>query len=129
MEEDEDIKILEEYLDKQDRKFVSKHRLMILQAVENLIARYKELEEENRKLTARKYMLNAETGELKEIPIDNNYIPKSKVKDKIEEIQKECFLYKNETNCEECFERCSVEGLQELLEEFKETGNHIPRID
>lgn len=41
---EEDIKILEEYLDKQDRKFVSEYRLMILQAIENLIARNKELE-------------------------------------------------------------------------------------
>jgi hypothetical protein len=45
--DNEDIKILEEYLDKQDRKFVSEHRLMILQAVENLIARYKEVGEQN----------------------------------------------------------------------------------
>lgn len=42
----ENIKILEEYLDKQDRKFVSEYRLMILQAIENLIARNKELEKQ-----------------------------------------------------------------------------------
>ena len=41
---EEDIKVLKEYLDKQDRKFVSEYRLMILQAIENLIARNKELE-------------------------------------------------------------------------------------
>lgn len=45
---EEDIKILEEYLDKQDRKFVSEYRLMILQAADNLIARYKELEKANK---------------------------------------------------------------------------------
>lgn len=44
---EEDIKVLEEYLDKQDRKFVSEYRLMILKAIENLIARNKELEERN----------------------------------------------------------------------------------
>lgn len=39
------IEILEEYLDKQDGKFVSEHRLMILEAIENLIQENKELKE------------------------------------------------------------------------------------
>lgn len=36
----EDIKILEEYLDKQDRKLVSEYRLMILQAIRRKELRY-----------------------------------------------------------------------------------------
>ena len=44
------IEILEEYLDKQDRKFVSEHRLMILEAIENLIQENKELKEEIKSL-------------------------------------------------------------------------------
>lgn len=39
------IEILEDYLDKQDRKFVSEYRLMILEAIENLIQRNKDLEQ------------------------------------------------------------------------------------
>ena len=41
----DDIEILEDYLDKQDRKFVSEYRLMILEAIENLIQRNKDLEQ------------------------------------------------------------------------------------
>lgn len=55
-----------------------------IQAIENLIARNKELEEMNKKLESRKYMLNAETEEVTAIPIDNNYIPKSKVREIIQ---------------------------------------------
>lgn len=40
------IKVLEEYLDKQDRKFVSEHRLMILEAIEYLIKENKELKKQ-----------------------------------------------------------------------------------
>ena len=44
-----DIEILEDYLDKQDRKFVSEYRLMILEAIENLIRRNKDLEQIEKK--------------------------------------------------------------------------------
>lgn len=39
-----DIKILNDYLDETDRKFVSLKRLKFLQAIENLISKYKEQE-------------------------------------------------------------------------------------
>ena len=42
---EEDIKILENYLEQQNRKFVSEDRLKFLQAIEHLIARNKELEQ------------------------------------------------------------------------------------
>ena len=87
---EEDIKILEEFINYKNINNSPYHLIAIsherlCEAIQNLIARYKKLEEENRKLTARKYMLNAETGELKVIQIDNNYIPKSKVKELIQE--------------------------------------------
>lgn len=83
---EEDIKVLEEYLNYE----VTKRKLSGCEilAIENLIARNKELEEMNKKLESRKYMLNAETGEVTAIPIDNNYIPKSKVIEKIDILEK-----------------------------------------
>ena len=51
------------------------------------IKRYKIIiekqQKEIQKLEARKYMFNAETGEITQIPIDNNYINKNKIKEKI----------------------------------------------
>lgn len=52
----------------------------------------KELKDINKKLEARKYMLNAITGEVTAIPIDNNYISKDKIKAKIEEIEKDKYI-------------------------------------
>lgn len=50
------------------------------------IKRYKIIiekqQKEIQKLEARKYMFNAETGEITQIPIDNNYINKNKKKEK-----------------------------------------------
>lgn len=52
------------------------------------IVKLKENKEEYiKKLEARKYMFNAETGEVTAIPIDNNYINKDKIKAKIEEVE------------------------------------------
>ena len=77
---EEDIKVLEEYLDKEDRKFVSKDRLKFLQAIENLIKRNKELEEEN----TRQHELLCNIHD----KYQKDYIPKSKVREKIEEEKK-----------------------------------------
>ena len=41
---EEDIKILNDYLDENDKKFVKPKRLKFLQAIENLINKNKELE-------------------------------------------------------------------------------------
>lgn len=121
---EEDIKILKELIeigleDFTDITITNRQA----QAIENLIARYKELEE-NRKLTARKYMLNAETGELKEIPIDNNYILKSKVQEKIEELEElvkdfEEYWSKDPRKFkkEKCIDYYKLEALQELIED------------
>lgn len=42
MELEEAVKFLEEYLDKEDRKFVSEYRLMFLKSIETLINYIKE---------------------------------------------------------------------------------------
>lgn len=90
------------------------------------IKRYKIIiekqQKEIQKLEARKYMFNAETGEITQIPIDNNYINKNKIKEKIEELnnnrqylsQFKDYKEKDYTN-EEVINNC-VEVLQELLE-------------
>lgn len=90
------------------------------------IKRYKIIiekqQKEIQKLEARKYMFNAETGEITQIPIDNNYINKNKIKEKIEELnnnrqylsQFNDYKEKDYTN-EEVVNNC-VEVLQELLE-------------
>ena len=84
------IEILEEYLDKQDRKFVTEHRLMILEAIENLIQENKELKEkvnmQQEQLNIANKKILAQKGQLK--VVNNSYIPKSKVKEKIK-IRKE----------------------------------------
>ena len=52
---EEDIKILNDYLDENDRKFVKPKRLKFLQAIENLINKYKEQEKIIKLMT--KYIL------------------------------------------------------------------------
>ena len=67
------IDILEEYLDKQDRKYVSEYRLMILNAIETLISENKELKEKIKEINEE---YNAEQKHEME-----NTIPKSKVEE------------------------------------------------
>lgn len=55
---------------------------IVLNLIEKQQKEIEELKAINKKLEARKYMLNAETGEVYEIPIDNNYISKDKIKAK-----------------------------------------------
>lgn len=46
---EEDMKIVESYLEQQDRKFVSEYRLKYLQAIENILADRERLEKESKK--------------------------------------------------------------------------------
>ena len=132
---EEDIKILEEYLDKQDRKFVSEHRLMILQAVENLITRYKELQKqlEEKEMQHELELIGKEeyTKEAMGEIIENYYtanedcILKSKLKDWIE--QKRDYFDKelqkaNSNKNEEIKERiwCASATLEDLEQDFLE---------
>lgn len=73
-----------------------------------LIARIKELEEEN------KLLLNSKVG------IDlsyNDYISKQKVKDKIEELKKEYEIALEENSTKAFILKCKISALEELLEE------------
>lgn len=45
-------------------------------------------QKEIEKLKSKKYILNAKTKEIKEIPISDDYISKDKIKEKIEEVEK-----------------------------------------
>lgn len=80
-----------------------------VQAIENLIKAYRELEEEN----ARIGMLNlVQEDMIKEL--ENNYIPKSKIQEKKEELEeksKHCAI----SDLTEYF--CKKEILNELLED------------
>ena len=96
----------------------------IMQAIENLIERNKELEKH---YEHEQEYINGEVFSAKQMHfIDDEYIPKSKIKEKIEEINKEidkCFISQNDKNfCfYECKENCGLNDtkkvLQELLEE------------
>ena len=118
---EEDIKILEEFLDlarTRDYKgdltgsfdeFELEVEEKEYEALENLIAGYKQLEEENKSKQKAYDDCYCEYKHYKQF----DSIPKSKVKEKIEEL-------KNGTYDAKII-------LQQLLEE--NTGNHIPRID
>ena len=119
---EEDIKILEEFIEA--IKFVEERTLYELEAkerckkrykaIENLLTRYKQLEEENKKWE--------EWAENAECDMSVNYIRKSKIKEKIEELEHEkfkrtqlgVFLLKNYENQKLL---AKIQVLQELLEE------------
>lgn len=109
MEEYKDIKILEKLC------VGCKIWEEDLQAIENLIAKNQELEKEIEK---RKWVKIKENGEIEPL----FYIPKSKVKEKIEELEAMSIskdIYYDDIK----------RLFQELLEDFSETGDHIPGID
>ena len=111
---EEDIKILESFI-KQLEEYEDEQELK--KAIENLIARNKELEEElKRQINAR---------EITEKYIDERFIEKSKVREKIEEYRKldeENIKNKDNMEYEECFNKAVLYTriiwlLQELLQE------------
>ena len=87
------------------------------QIIEEEIKRYKIIiekqQKEIQKLEARKYMFNAETGEITQIPIDNNYINKNKIKEKIEELK--FLLYSFEKKQEEKLEYVDKGSMNSIL--------------
>ena len=76
---EEDIEILEEYIN------CGFNENEEIRAIKNLLTRYKELEEEN-KTQLEAFELGKESSRKR---IEYDYIPKSKVKEKIEELDKE----------------------------------------
>lgn len=106
---EEDIEELEEIKKSIDTDYGSGRRKV--QAIDNIINRNKELEEENRIFT-----LEGCRVRLK-MYIDKNYIPKSKIKENIEELKQEKEYYYSDYKIEELNNKIQV--LQELLGEEK----------
>ena len=104
---EQDIKILENYLDKNDNKLVSIKRLEFLEAIEHLIKAYKELEEDNSLLIQQNITYKRNIHDLK-----NKNIPVSLVEEKIEELNNSIDL--------------AIDNLKgELDEEFIEKGSEL----
>ena len=88
---------------------------------ENVLNLIEKQQKEIERLEARKYMFNAETGEISQIPLNNNYISKDKIKAKIEDYNKmikatyEDFTHYADYRRDVCLEIKNV--LNELLEE------------
>lgn len=113
---EQDIKILENYLDKNDNKLVSIKRLEFLEAIEHLIKAYKELEEDNSLLIQQNITYKRNIHDLK-----NKNIPVSLVEEKIEEytkLLKNCNRFSDIDRIKAINER--ILELQELLEGGKE---------
>lgn len=148
---EEDIKKCEEFINLSflygKLSFTKTQLYEYQKAMSNLVTRYKQLEEENTQLKTITQEYNSylqdSNCDTKIIIADSeyfangffkeNFIPKSKVKEKIEEIEKlkdvpheldfkVYYRVKDLRNIE-------IGILQQLLEDFEETGNHIPRID
>ena len=110
----EDIKILEEFIKTGYHTLMLKYEgdrhktnKKIEHAIENLIARYKELVNEKEEM--------AKFIEEQELKLDLS-IPKSKVKEKIEEIENRFFTYNMLFTDEQLIED-EIQILQDLLEE------------
>ena len=106
---EQDIKILENYLDKNDNKLVSIKRLEFLEAIEHLIKAYKELEEDNSLLIQQNITYKRNIHDLK-----NKNIPVSLVEEKIEEYTK---LLKN---CNRFSDIDRIKAINERILELEE---------
>lgn len=113
---EEDIKIIEQFLmgnkcceDCTEKCVDCYIEYEEVQAVARLIKGYRELEEENKKIIQGKFREVADKNSY----IKDMYIPKSKIKEKIEEIQNK-FEFVNGWDSEFNY---AIEVLQELMEE------------
>lgn len=119
---EEDLKILNDYLDENDKKFVKPKRLKFLQAIENLINKYKELEEqieeykldvkeatyeaqENARIFRKEQAKKNEYKKMVELMADS-LIDVAFYMDEASEYcevkKKECDCYQNKLGCKEC---------------------------
>lgn len=103
----EDIKILEEFIEAYK---IAEEVLDgdVIQAIENLIARYKETKQELESVKEIYYTQKE---------IETNYIPKSKVQEKIEEYKRKMEKDVNYLSKDYFNYRHKIYALQELLEE------------
>lgn len=83
-----DVDVLLNLIDNQQKEIS-----LLKDQLEYVKSEYEETIEQQQKeierLEARKYIYNAVTGEISQIPLNNNYISKDKIKAKIEELEKE----------------------------------------
>lgn len=116
---EENIKILEERIKsiKNYDTYRYDYTETDIEMIENLIKAYKELEEENEEL---KEKLEKASNQLDLDYVDNNFISKSLMKEKIEEIDEEKLNYsEDEWYLESEIKGYATEKLQELLGEEK----------
>ena len=110
---EEDIKFIEEMI-KEYKTFGDLHNPdyedtdRIYKALENMLKRIKELEEENKKKSIENICYQEEL---------ENSIPVQKVKDKIEELKKEYEIALEENSTKAFILKCKISALEELLEE------------
>lgn len=95
------------------KDYVKDNNCMLADAIEVALNHLTKQEKIIQKLEARKYMLNAETGEITQILIDNNYINKNKIKEKIEELK--FLLYSFEKKQEEKLEYVDKGSMNSIL--------------
>ena len=126
---EEDIKILESFIRSIRSDLLDKENsdnFELAQALENLLTRYKQLEEENKQLKLRIkdiYVSRGEYEKAKTIMTKElrEFIPKSKIKEKIEELKDNGCCRGNEFYKGQCVTICQnysgCMALQELLEE------------
>ena len=115
---EEDIKILEEFAHDLMQDYIyskdeiPKSDIRLKDAIENLIARYKELEAENLSLTNSYFQVSRE---FEAKPKNFDYIPKSKIQEKIENytIKSKHPLVNSQSRREYTF---GIKALQELLD-------------
>ena len=118
---EEDIKILESecyYLEELGYLRENNHFIRFNQALENLIKGYRILELENQALQNTKDTCpNMATSGIR-CDIKSNYIPKSKIKEKIEELEK--YIYKGENAPQDFLQyriKAKIQVLNELMED------------
>lgn len=112
---EEDIKILNNYLEQQDRKFVSEHRLIFLQAIENILAeykRYKNMYEAEHRI----HLVRNEQLERKEVAVQKA----NKYDSLVEKIKEEHVKAKNiYSETLSPYQYGKVDVLEELLQSIK----------
>lgn len=92
-------------------------RKAIKQNVKNLQKRIKELEEENTEIKNTKMNEYLHKNLWLAKYLNELYIPKQKVKDKIEELKKEYEIALEENSTKAFILKCKIRALEELLEE------------
>ena len=114
-----DIKILKEFIriyeeiDKKSDDFYFNKSEIPVEIIENILNRLEQLEKENKELKENYKIILADRKRLEELLLlsDEDYIPKSKIEDKIKELENTTYAECIEANEED------IELLKSILEE------------